>query len=83
MLYAVRQQIYLALDYTKSVEQINRAPLVKSRIRKIDEAILQKERFWLRLRDINRRFIRIGRMILSVRVTIFICVKTMRGKKLH
>ena len=44
VLYAVRQQIYLALDYTKSVEQINRAPLVKSRIRKIDEAILQKEK---------------------------------------
>lgn len=44
VLYAIQQQIYLVLDYTKSVEQINKAPLVKSQIKKISEAILQKEK---------------------------------------
>lgn len=29
-LYAIQQQVYLAVDYTKTIERINRAPLVKS-----------------------------------------------------
>ena len=30
VLYAIQQQVYLAVDYTKTIERINRAPLVKS-----------------------------------------------------
>ena len=35
---------YLAIDYTKTIEQINRAPIVKSQDKKLAEAISQKER---------------------------------------
>lgn len=44
VLYAIRQQVYLAIDYTKIIEQLNKAPLVKSQIKKLTEAIEQKER---------------------------------------
>lgn len=44
VLYAVQQQFYLAVDYTKTIERINRAPLVKSQSKKLADAIEQKER---------------------------------------
>ncbi len=44
VLYAVQQQVYLAVDYTKTIERINRAPLVKSQSKKMADAIEQKER---------------------------------------
>lgn len=44
VLYAIQQQIYLAVDFTKTVEQINKTPLVKSRSTKLHHAIEQKER---------------------------------------
>ena len=44
VLYAIQQQVYLAVDYTKTIERINRAPLVKSQSKKLADAIKQKER---------------------------------------
>lgn len=44
VLCAIRQQVYLAIDYTKAIERLNRAPIVKSQIKKLTEAIEQKER---------------------------------------
>ena len=44
VLYAVQQQVYLAVDYTKTIERINRAPLVKSQSKKLADATEQKER---------------------------------------
>ena len=44
VLYAIQQQIYLAVDFTKTVEQINKTPPVKSRSTKLHNAIEQKER---------------------------------------
>ena len=44
VLYAIQQQIYLAVDYSKTIEWINRAPLVKSQSRKLADLIEQKER---------------------------------------
>lgn len=44
VLYAIQQQVYLAVDYTKIIDQINRAPLVKSQSKKLIDAIEQKER---------------------------------------
>lgn len=44
VLYALQQQIYLAVDFSKTVEQINKTPLVKSRSTKLHHAIEQKER---------------------------------------
>ena len=44
VLYAIRQQVYLAVDYSKTIEWINRAPLVKSQSKKLIDAIEQKER---------------------------------------
>ena len=44
VLYAIRQQVYLAVDYSKTIEWINRAPLVKSQTKKLTDAIEQKER---------------------------------------
>lgn len=44
VLYAIQQQVYLAVDYTKTIERINRAPLVKSQSKKLADAIEQKER---------------------------------------
>ena len=44
VLYAVQQQVYLAVDYTKTIERINRVPLVKSQSKKLADAIEQKER---------------------------------------
>ena len=44
VLYAIQQQVYLAVDYTKTIEQINRTPLVKSQSKKLSDAIAQKER---------------------------------------
>ena len=44
VLYAIQQQVYLAVDYTKTIERINRAPLVKSQSKKLSDAIEQKER---------------------------------------
>lgn len=44
VLYAIQQQVYLAVDYTKTIERINRAPLVKSQSKKLADAIWQKER---------------------------------------
>ena len=42
--YAIQQQVYLAVDYTKTIERINRAPLVKSQSKKLADAIEQKGR---------------------------------------
>lgn len=44
VLYAIQQQVYLAVDYTKTIERINRAPLVKSQSKKLNDTIEQKER---------------------------------------
>ena len=44
VLYAIQQQVYLAVDYAKTIEQINRAPLVKSQSLKLLDMIGQKER---------------------------------------
>ena len=44
VLYAIQQQVYLAVNYTEIIERINRAPLVKSRSKKRMDAIEQKER---------------------------------------
>ena len=44
VLYAIQQQVYLAVDYTKTIERINRAPLVKSQSKKLTDTIEQKER---------------------------------------
>lgn len=44
VLYAIQQQVYLAVDYSKTIEQINKAPLVKSQSKKLTDAIEQKER---------------------------------------
>lgn len=44
VLYAIQQQVYLAVDYTETVERINRAPLVKSQSKKLAETVEQKER---------------------------------------
>ncbi len=44
VLYAIQQQIYLAVDFSKTLEQINKTPLVKSRSTKLHDAIEQKER---------------------------------------
>lgn len=44
VLYAIQQQVYLVVDYSKAIEQINRAPLVKSQSKKLADALEQKER---------------------------------------
>ena len=44
VLYAIQQQVYLAVDFSKTIEQINKAPLVKSQSKKLQDAIEQKER---------------------------------------
>ena len=44
VLYAIQQQVYLAVDFSKTIEQINKAPLVKSQSKKLHETIEQKER---------------------------------------
>ena len=44
VLYAIQQQIYLSVNYSKTIEWINRAPLVKSQSKKLTDAIEQKER---------------------------------------
>lgn len=44
VLYAIRQQVYLAIDYTKIIERINRVPLIKSQTKKLFDTIQQKER---------------------------------------
>lgn len=43
VLYAIRQQIYLAVDYTKLVDDINRAPTAKTQSKRLLDAIEQKE----------------------------------------
>ena len=44
VLYAIQQQVYLAVDFSKTIEQTNKAPLVKSQSKKLHDAIEQKER---------------------------------------
>lgn len=44
VLFAIQQYVYLSIDYTKTIEQINRAPIIKSQSKKLLEAISQKER---------------------------------------
>ena len=44
VLYAIRQQIYLAVDYTKLVDDINRAPAAKTQSKRLLDAIEQKEK---------------------------------------
>ena len=44
VLYAIRQQIYLAVDYTKLVDDINRAPTAKTQSKRLLDAIEQKEK---------------------------------------
>ncbi len=44
VLFAIQQYVYLAIDYTKIIEQINRAPIIKSQDKKLLEAISKKER---------------------------------------
>lgn len=44
VLFAIQEYVYLSIDYTKIIEQINRAPIAKSQSKKLAEAISQKER---------------------------------------
>lgn len=44
VLYAIQQQIYLAVDYTKLVDDINRAPAAKTQSKRLLDAIEQKEK---------------------------------------
>ena len=44
VLYAIQQQVYLAVDYSKTIERINKAPLAESQSKKLLYAIEQKER---------------------------------------
>ncbi|MGO5114420.1 recombinase family protein [Candidatus Avoscillospira sp. LCP25S3_F1] len=44
VLYAIQQQIYLAVNYTELMDRLSRTPLVNSRSKKLMEAIEQKER---------------------------------------
>lgn len=44
VLYAIQQQVYLAVDYSKTIEQINRMPIIKNQSRKLTDALEQKER---------------------------------------
>ena len=44
VLYAIQQQVYLAVDFSKTIEQLGKAPLVKSQSKKLHDAIEQKER---------------------------------------
>ena len=44
VLYAIRQQIYLSVDYTKLVDDINRAPTAKTQSKRLLDAIEQKEK---------------------------------------
>ena len=43
VLFAIQQYVYLAIDYTKIIEQINRAPIIKGQDKKLLEAISKKE----------------------------------------
>lgn len=43
-LYAIRQQVHLAVNYSAIIEQINAAPLKKSRSVRLDEQINAKEK---------------------------------------
>ena len=44
VLCAIQQQVYLAVDFSKTIEQLGKAPLVKSQSKKLHDAIEQKER---------------------------------------
>ena len=44
VLCAIQQQVYLAVDFSKTIEQLGKAPLVKSQSKKLQDAIEQKER---------------------------------------
>ena len=44
VLHAIRQQVYLAVDFSETIEQINKAPPVRSQSKKLHDAIEQKER---------------------------------------
>lgn len=44
VLHAMQQQVYLAVDYARTVERINRSPLAESQSKKLSDAIGQKER---------------------------------------
>lgn len=44
VLYAVQQQVYLAVHYTETISCINKAPLVKSQPVKLQAALEQKEK---------------------------------------
>lgn len=44
VLCAIRQQVYLAVDYAKTIERLNHAPLAQSQSRKLLDAVDQKER---------------------------------------
>jgi DNA invertase Pin-like site-specific DNA recombinase len=44
VLYAIRQQIYLAVSYSKSIADIDKAPLMESRSVKLINAIEQKQK---------------------------------------
>lgn len=44
VLCAIQQQVYLAVDYARLIEDINRAPMVKTQSKRIVDTIEQKER---------------------------------------
>lgn len=44
VLCAIQQQVYLAVDFSKTIERLGKAPLVKSQSKKLHDAIEQKER---------------------------------------
>ena len=44
VLYAVQQQVYLAVHYSETISYINKAPLVKSQSAKLQAALEQKEK---------------------------------------
>lgn len=44
VLYAIQQQVFLAVDYSKIIEKINRTPIIKNQSKKLADALEQKER---------------------------------------
>ena len=44
VLYAVQQQIYLAVDHKKAIERVNQSPLVTGQSKRLADTIRQKER---------------------------------------
>lgn len=44
VLHAIKQQVYMAINYTKTIEQINQAPVIKNQTTKLIDAIERQEK---------------------------------------